>query len=172
MRKEFSWKNCCGIYIYFVPGCISCWSTDLESLLEVISVNSKGLIPLACQGNSSYVEERGMWELKTHGEHILHSFPPTILERPRAHLFQEQTLPFGDLFGENTVSLHLRESSDALTGCWLFSVLTPLCSCVDHCTNPAPRGSDAGSAMCPAALGLRWSHSPAQGTALLCAHSY
>lgn len=89
--------------------------------------------------------------------------PPTILEHPRAHLFQEQTLPFGNLFGENTVSLHLRESSDALTGCWLFSVPTPLCSCVDHGTNPAPRGSDAGSAMCPVALGLGWSHSPAQG---------
>lgn len=59
----------------FVLGCISCWSTDLESLLEVISVNSKGLIPLTCQGNSSYVEEKGIWELKTHWEHILHSFP-------------------------------------------------------------------------------------------------
>lgn len=47
----------------------------MGSLLQVISVNSKELIPLTCQGNNNYVEERGMWELETHGEHILHSLP-------------------------------------------------------------------------------------------------
>lgn len=73
-RKEFSWKNCWGLCVYFVTSCISCWGTDLGSLLQVISVNSKGLIPSTCQGNSSDTEERGTWELGT-WEHILHSFP-------------------------------------------------------------------------------------------------
>lgn len=152
-RNEFSWKNCCGIHIYFVPGYISCWSTDLESLLQVISVNSKGLIPLTCQGNSCYVEERNVGNRNTRGAHPAF-IPSTILEHPRVYQFQEQTLAFGVLFGENTVSLQPRESSDALTGCWLFCVPTSLCSCVDHCANPAQRGRDADAAMCPVALGL------------------
>lgn len=33
-----------------------------------ISANSKELISLTCQGNSSYMGERGMWELEILGE--------------------------------------------------------------------------------------------------------
>lgn len=80
--------------------------------------------------------------------------PPTTAEHPRAHLFQEHTLAFGVLLGKDTTYLHLSESSDTLMGCSLFSVPTPLCSCVDHCTNPTQRDSDADSAMCHVALGL------------------
>lgn len=117
-------------------------------------MNSKGLIPLTCWENSCYVEERNVGTRNTRGAHPAF-IPSTILEHPRVHQFQEQTLAFGVPFGENTVSLQPGESSDALTGCWLFCVPILLCSCVDHCTDPEQRGRDADAAM-----GLEWSNSP------------
>ena len=45
----------------------------------------------------------------------------------------------------------------------LFSVPIPLCSCVDHCTNPTQKDSDADSAKCQVALGLVMALFPCAG---------